>query len=614
MSLNQPKKLLWSVFALMLLAACTQMESFHEDDSLISDDVSVSASVSVELIQPLIDQYAADGRFWLVSKHPIPANKILKYGPFGNYDPTSEYSGTIQSPNFTAWLIYISGDGKINGSEKEALCIFINVLTGEYKKIAIDGQVCDIEWDSSFYEISDEPFVFNDDDTKAGTTVSEQVRAAVANNYAVIISGGYDKNHNDKRFWNDCQYVYKRLTQDLGYDKSHIYCLVSDGTDYFPDMRFKYNPITKLSTYMSSPLDFDDDGVDDIKYSATKQEISKVFNELRTKSSSIDHLLIFVTDHGSDDGRLCLWGQMMSPSELNAELNKLSNVKIDIVMGQCFSGAFLTLAGVKNRSVSTACNAYESSYGEGLFTYDYFLRAWTDAFDPRKKTIVDANNDTMVSLREAFNYAKSHDYAASNSLPDDEREHPQFASSPKYYGYLHDLQGNYYEPVITGSDNLQGDNQYTYTISGLPSSVSVRWSCSSELRIINQTSSTVTVQSTLPRDKYVDVGARIYAHATIDGEDIVIEKYIFSIWRSGWFSNQNKIYYTADGDYTVETGYGAYDYQWGSSNSTWTFVPPSGSSHVRITAPYPGTATVYVAFKNPFGETVAVGQEIRLNY
>ena len=608
MTLNQPKKLLWPVFALILLAACTQLESFHEDDSLIKDDVSTSVSVSTDLIQPLIDKYAVGNRFWLVSKNPIPANTVLKYGPFGYYNPESEYCGTLQSPGFDAWLVYISGDTLVNGPT-DGLCLFVNVLTGGYEKVEIPGQVCDIEWDSSFYEITEGPI--EEEGTKAisGTLASPQTQAAVARNYAVIISGGADMYNNDKRFWNDCQYVYKRLTQDLGYDKSHIYCLVSDGTDYFPDMRFKYNPITKHSTYMSSPLDFDDDGVDDIKYSATKQEISKVFNELRTKSSSIDHLLIFVTDHGSDDGRLCLWGQMMSPSELNAELNKLSNVKIDIVMGQCFSGAFLTLAGVKNRSVSTACNAYESSYAEGLFTYDFFLRAWTDAFDPRKKTIVDANNDTMVSLGEAFNYAKAHDSAAIRN-----EEHPQFASSPNYYGYLHDLQGKYYEPVITGSDNLRGDNQYTYTISGLPSSVSVSWSCSSELRIINQTSSTVTVQSTLPRDKYVDVGARIYAHATIDGEDIVIEKYIFSIWRSGWFSNQNKIYYTADGDYTVETGYGAYDYQWGSSNSTWTFFPPSGSSHVRITAPYPGTATVYVAFKNPFGETVAVGQEIRLNY
>ena len=91
MSLNRSKKLLWPVFALLLLAACTQMESFHEDDSLISDDVSTSTSVSEELIQPLIDKYAVDNRFWLVSKHPIPANTVLKYGPFGYYDSESEY-------------------------------------------------------------------------------------------------------------------------------------------------------------------------------------------------------------------------------------------------------------------------------------------------------------------------------------------------------------------------------------------------------------------------------------------------------------------------------------------------------------------------------------------
>ena len=480
--------------------------------------------------------------------------------------------------------------------------MFVNVSTGGYEKVAIPGQVCDIEWDSSFYEITEEAFEEEDAKAISGTLASPQTQAAVARNYAVIISGGADMYNNHERYWNNCQYIYMRLTRDLGYDKSHIYCLVSDGTDPAPDMRYGYG------LYKSSPLDFDKDGVRDINYSATKSDISRVFNELKSRITSIDHLLVFVTDHGSSDGRICLWGdQLMSPEELNTELNKLPDIKMDIVMGQCYSGAFVApLTVAKNRTIATACNANESAYSEGAFTYGYFLRAWTDAFDPTKKTQVDNNRDTMVSLREAFNYAKENDYAASINW-----EHPQYASNPILYGYAHELSGGTI-PLIAGSENMKADAQYTYTL--MVPATSVRWSCSSELRTINQNSSTITVQSTLPRDKYVDVGARIYAHATVDGEENVIEKYIFSIWRSGWFSNQNKIYYTADGDYTVETGYGAHDYQWGSSNSTWTFFPPSGSSHVRITAPYPGTATVYVAFKNPFGETVAVGQEIRLNY
>lgn len=608
MSLNLSKKLLWPVCALLLLAACTQMESFNEDVSPLSDDVSASASVSEELIQPLIDQYVTDGHFWLVSKNPIPANTILKYGPFGLYDPASESCGTFKSPDFTAWLIYISGDTRIDGPAEDALCLFVDVLTGGYEKVAISGQVCDVEWDSSFYEITDKPLEEEDTEAVPGTKASAQTRAAVAKYYAVIISGGADMYNNHKRYWNNCQYLYKRLTQDLGYDKSHIYCLVADGTNPAADMRYKAN------SYMSSPLDFDNDGTNDIKYAATKSDISRVFNELKSKSSSIDHLLVFVTDHGSSDGKICLWNnQRMSPAELNAELNKLPYKKMDIVLGQCFSGAFVNpLTVAKDRTVATACNANESAISQGEFTYGYFLRAWTDAFDPAKKTAVDSNGDSKVSLREAFYYAKANDYAASMGW-----EHPQYKSSQTLYGYIHDLAGWYNPPVINGDDNMKADVQYTYTLSNmLFPPTSVRWSCSGDLRVVSQTQSSVKVQSTLASNQYVDnSAASIYAYAMVDGEENLISKYIYSIWRTGYYYNVNKIIYTADGDYTVYTGYGAHDYHWGCSNPSWDIFPATGSNHVRITPPAnSGPATVYVMFKNVFDETVTVGQEIQPRY
>jgi hypothetical protein len=608
MSLNQSKKLLWPVLALLLLAACTQMESFHEDDSQNQGDVS--ASVSSDLIQPLIDQYVTEGHFWLVSKDPIPPKTVLKYGPFGHYDPASEYCGTIQSPDFTAWLVYISGDTRIDGPAPDALCLFIDVATGEYVKIPINGQISGIEWDPAFYEITENPFEGQETKASSGSTASPQARAAVAKHYAVIISGGANMENNHSRYWNNCQYIYKRLTQDLGYDKSHIYCAVADGTNPAPDMRYAYNPYTNTSYFTTSPLDFDNDGTNDIKYAATKYDITRIFNELKSKLSSIDHLLVFVTDHGSRDGKICLWNdQRMSPAELNAELNKLPNVKMDIVMGQCYSGAFvIPLTVAKNRTIATACTANETANSEGEFSYGFFLRAWTDAFDPTKTSTVNTNGDDMVSLWEAFNYAKSHDTAAVYG-----DEHPQFKTNPVYYGYLHDLQGVHYDPVITGSDNIRVNDVFTYTISGLPASTSVRWSGIGEISLSAQTNTSVKVQSTLPTNEYVSsYPTALMAYFTYNGTELWASKDIFSNWRSGYFQNVNKIFYTADGDYTVYTGYGAYGYQWGSNNSSWTFFPPSGSSHVQITGNYPTSGMVYVVFKNPFGDTVTVGQEIQL--
>ena len=614
MSLNQSKKLLWPVCALLLLAACTQMESFNEDVSPLSDDVSASASVSEELIQPLIDQYVTEGHFWLVSKDPIPPKTVLKYGPFGHYDPASEYCGTIQSPDFTAWLVYISGDTRIDGPAPDALCLFIDVATGEYVKIPINGQISGIEWDPAFYEITENPFEGQETKASSGSTASPQARAAVAKHYAVIISGGANMENNHSRYWNNCQYIYKRLTQDLGYDKSHIYCAVADGTNPAPDMRYAYNPYTNTSYFTTSPLDFDNDGTNDIKYAATKYDITRIFNELKSKSSSIDHLLVFVTDHGSEDGRICLWNnQLLSPAELNAELNKLPNKKMDIVLGQCFSGAFVNpLTVAKNRTIATACTANETAKSEGEFSYGFFLRAWTDAFDPAKKTAVDSNGDSKVSLREAFYYAKANDYAASMGW-----EHPQYKSSSPLFGYIHDLAGWYNPPVIIGDDNMKADVQYTYTLTNMPvQPSSVSWSCSGELRVVSQTQSSVKVQSTLASNQYVyDNPPNIYATVTINGETDLVSKRISSIWRSGYFFNVNKIIYTADENYIVYTGYGAYDYQWVCSNSSWRIFPPTGSNRVQITAPYnSGPAAVFAIFKNPFGETVTVGQEIEPRY
>ena len=600
MTLNQSKKLLWPVFALMLLAACTQMESFHEDDSLIKDDVSTSASVSTDLIQPLIDKYAVDGRTWYVSKDQIPANTVLKYGPLGVYDPDSEYCGTIESPEFDAWLLVIGDDPCLNGPSFDQLHLFINPDTGAYKEMHVAGMVSGVEWDDSFDKSYEGPSPFSYDfqgqgraETKAGSSTDGY--------YAVIINGGWNKDKNYPRYWNDCQYIYQRLTKTLGYNENNIYCLVSDGTSTAGDI-----PVG-AHTYANSPLDFDNDGDNDIQYSATKQNITKVFNLLKSRISSVKHLLVFVTDHGNPGGKICLWNEKeMTAAELKAELNKLPGVKMDIVMGQCYSGAFISPLSASNRTIATACAANEVSYGNN--TYDYFLRWWTDAFDPAKASTVDTNHDNLTSLREAFNYAKKEPKAVSGA------EHPQYASNPTLYGYTHDLSGGSNPPVITGSDNMKADVQYTYTLTNLPvPATSVTWSCTYELRIVNQTNSTVKVQSTIPSDQYVDyIPNRIYARVMLDGEEFILIKDIRSIWRSGYFFDVNKIIYTADGDYMVYTGYGAHDYQWVCSNSSWTIFPPTGSSHVYITAPAnSGPAAVFAIFKNPFGETVTVGQEIQ---
>lgn len=615
MSLNQSKKLLWPVFAFMLLAACTQLKSFHEDDSLSKDGVSVS----MDVIQPIINHISSGERIWLVAKKSIPANTVLKYSPYGFYDPDDEDCGTVQSPDFEAWLINFSGNvRRINPTEGE-LCVFVNVSTGEYKTAPINGQICDIEWDDSTYKIADDsPVIGNSEDIGETATISKEARAAVANHYAVIISGGIDRNHNLYQYWNDCQYIYKRLTQSLGYDKSHIYCLVSDGNNPGEDMLVIYDDHISFDGHYSnavicdwenSPVDFDDDGVADYKYAATKQNISWVFNQLKSEAASIDHLLVFVTGTGARGGKICLWkNQQMTIGEFDTELRKLPNVKMDIVMGQDYSGEFISLCGPKNRTVATACSASEKSYGYALCTNTCFLYQWTNALDPMMSIIVDENIDNMVSLQEVFDYAKAYDPAAI-----DNEEHPQFASAPNYYGSLHDLERTYYEPIITGSDNLQSGKQYTYTISGLPPSVTVNWVGLGEISLSSPTNTSVKVRSTLPSNEYVSsYPAGVMAEFTYSGTELWASKEIQSIWNYGYYFNQDYIKYVGPGRYTVYTGFGATGYQWVCSNPYFTIWPPQGSREVEVSGPYTGEPVIlWVTFQNPFGEGITVGQEIQ---
>lgn len=591
------------MIAILMMVSCEKMgpDSYHEDGS------EITAAEAVDIVRPIIHEYAEEGYFWRISKEPIPSRTTLKYGPFGSYDPSSKNCGTFKSPGFKAWLI-LFWNPLIDSLSDTGICLFVNTQTGKYEEAPISGQVSGIEWDMSFCLTEEGPAPSNE--TRSPKTMQNRLNSSSSSSsglYAVIISGGYDKWNNYSRYWNNCQYIYQRLTQTLGYDESHIYCLVADGTNPAEDMFYAYDYVNDKPLFMSSPLDFDNDGDNDIQYSATKDNISTVFNLLQAQSSSIEHLLVFVTDHGIEDGEICLWGhnQTLSPSELDSELDKLPGVKMDVVLGQCFSGAFVSPLACYNRTIATACSAAEQAHSQGEFTYGYFLHSWTDAFNPSNASTVDTNSDNMISLREAFLYAKSHDQAASYGW-----EHPQYASYPLIYGYTHDLQGADNCPVLSGSDYLSCNSSFTYTISGLPSSTSVTWDSLGELNLTSPTNTSVTAQGYLSSSDYVSsYPAAITAYFTLEGTQYFISKEIRAIWKPGVYLGGNHIR-KGPGYYSVETGGGAYDYQWGSDNSAWVIMSPYGSSQVVVSeGQTSGPVTLWVTFKDPFGNTIVTNQQ-----
>jgi len=141
-------------------------------------------------------------------------------------------------------------------------------------------------------EMKEKPFNFTKHKIESKNVGSAE------NDYAVIINGGGRKEINWIRYWNHCSFLYSSLVNTYGYSEDHIYVLVSDGTNSADDRK---QIINDKIVYDSSPLDLDGDGDNDIQYSATKANITQVFNTLQNILTPDDNLFIYTTDHGGQE-------------------------------------------------------------------------------------------------------------------------------------------------------------------------------------------------------------------------------------------------------------------------------------------------------------------------
>ena len=101
------------------------------------------------------------------------------------------------------------------------------------------------------------------------------------------------------------------------------------------------------STGDSSPLDLDGNGTNDIQFAATSNNIKTTFSNLASRLTSNDYLFIFTIDHGNYDSSgnssLTLWNdENLYASTFAPWVNAINAKAINIVMGQCFSGGFIS--------------------------------------------------------------------------------------------------------------------------------------------------------------------------------------------------------------------------------------------------------------------------------
>lgn len=310
-------------------------------------------------------------------------------------------------------------------------------------------------------------------------------RSGSENNYAVIISGGGNINTNWERYWNECSAIYSVLTKIYGYNKDKVYVLISDGTNPEPD-RYMNN-----GSIMSSPLDLDDDGIADVQYAATRQNISTVFNILSRKLTPEDQLFIYTTDHGYQiDGThvgMCLWNENITDAELAREVDKVNARSVFICMEQCNSGGFIDDLNDSKRVIATACTYSQSSSATLDLMYNEFTYHWISAVAGKTPygawVYADANGDGVVSIREAFEYAKRMDQWKKT-------ETPQYSSTPSSLGTRLSLSGPIH--FISGPSTICAEGRYT--VGGLLDGETVQWQVSKGLRIVSgQDSASVLV-------------------------------------------------------------------------------------------------------------------------
>lgn len=303
------------------------------------------------------------------------------------------------------------------------------------------------------------------------STLQGTPNTPAANRWAVIISGGYDQYNNHIRYWNDCAYFYQALKAS-GFSDDHIFVLMSDGTSAGLD-RHRYmvdpeNPNDCIGYYDSSPLDLDGDGDADIQYSATKANISLVFDNLKSQLGSEDILYIFTTDHGGSNvsapystpsSILWLWGEGINDTEFAAEVDKVTTKATICIFEQCFSGGMIDDLEKPNRVLLSASRfwelsfAMEDSYSDCEYRVDEYSYYATHAM--ANPSSADANGDGTVSMEEAYLYALANDSVQSEHVSEDpytheksnDGEHPSYYSNPWDLGRKISLSG--YSSVVT---------------------------------------------------------------------------------------------------------------------------------------------------------------------
>lgn len=362
------------------LAACNNEENFDSPVGTLMSRESAYTQVKKEISTLSLK----DIDIW-ASKEPIPANTTIKYGP-----------NSFTSPDVEAWCFFIDEFPLGDWSHP---CQYI-LIDANHQIHIMKKTFLPLNLYEDYELINSSDVRLNHKETMiAPLEKYVSSRTAQSNNkYAIILSGGMDKDNNHIRYWNNCSYIYRILKNQYGYTSDNIYVLMADGTD----------PAIDNHENQSSQLDLDGDNIADIDYPATVSYLQLVFYTLASKLTNEDYLFIYTTDHGVldesyNESAICMWNQeFLHASSFAYMLESINAKAINIVMGQCHSGGFIEhLDNKENLCISTSCGKEEVTYANENYTE--YLYYWTKSHETNSAG--DFNGDGFVSALESQGYA-----------------------------------------------------------------------------------------------------------------------------------------------------------------------------------------------------------------
>jgi len=587
------KRLLSFVLVVAMMAISCTKEKESKEEPYNPDGSPITQAQALEIVKEDIEQYD------LVYCSKTIINKNTKFATF------NERYGVVPCDS---WIIMIDSNPLQNGGPKW-LYIYVNAYSGS-------SDADSWEWALPRNGV-DYKCVKNKWAEKNITRTSDRLESNInkiqtesfpveSNNWAVIISGGSNPESNYIRYWNDCSIIYKCLRNIHGYRRDHIIVIMSDGKS---DAIDRYD--NRTETFSSSPQDLDGDGTDDINYSATKSNISKVFSYLGNNVSSDEQVLVYVTDHGDmQDGEsfICLWNNTkISASDFANELKKINlSSRKHVVLGQCFSGGFVPplLSASYNISVATASAGNEYSHAMANGEYDEFLYHWVSAAASRTPdgavVNADLNGYDGISVEEMFRYTENNDT---------QDETPQYSSYPESIGEKYGLSGiEFGYPVLSGPyDVSSSSNDNRFELSMLPSvGYSVVWISSSNISVtpIDQTSAMIRNVAPEAMEK-----GWVQAEVTTPFKTYTLRERVY-LWKPGRHVSQNLITgsiqegtfslpYCVIGCNEYNWDIGCPDYRNLQDNAYFVDFTYTGDGN-------PDPYHVSVSFDNPLGESTTI--------